>query len=219
MGKLAVTDRHSLPSLRHSFTLDFVVFCESKEDAEQAKITLTEWLGKRGLTLSKEKTQIVHRTQGFDFLGFNIRHYKAQTSKSGYKLLIKPSNKSVLTIRKKLRIEWLQAIGSNALAVIKRLNPIIRGWVNYFRIGVAKKIFSGLDHWMFRREQRYASRTHPTKSWTWKHKQYWGRINLEEKITGCLVTNTRGNIFSDLPGSTLEDMPWFRAPILQTILV
>jgi RNA-directed DNA polymerase len=160
---------------------DFVVFCESKSDAEQAEIILKEWLDKRGLTLSKEKTQIVHLTQGFDFLGFNIRHYKAQTSKSGYKLLIKPSNKSVLTIRKKLQTEWIQAIGSNVPAVVKRLNPIIRGWANYFRIGVAKVIFTKLDHWMLFREQRYASRTHPKKTWNWKHRQYWGRINLARK--------------------------------------
>jgi len=160
---------------------DFVVFCESKSDAEQAEIILKEWLGKRGLYLSKEKTQIVHLTQGFDFLGFNIRQYKDQTRKTGYKLLIKPSKKSVLTIRKKLQTEWTQAIGSNVSGVIKRLNPIIRGWANYFRIGVAKEIFHKLDHWMLYKEQRYSSRTHPKKAWGWKYKQYWGRMNLARK--------------------------------------
>lgn len=160
---------------------DFVVFCESKSDAEQAEIILREWLDKRGLTLSKEKTQIVHLTQGFDLLGFNIRQYKDQTRKTGYKLLIKPSKKSVLTIRKKLQTEWIQAIGSNVSAVGKRLNPIMRGWANYFRIGVAKVIFHKLDHWMLFKEQRYSSRTHPKKAWNWKHKQYWGRMNLARK--------------------------------------
>jgi RNA-directed DNA polymerase len=48
---------------------DFVVFCESREDAEMARQILTEWLGKRGLVLSSEKTRIVHLTEGFDFLG------------------------------------------------------------------------------------------------------------------------------------------------------
>src|SRR5947207_907640 len=103
---------------------DFVVFCESKEDAEQVVTTLKEWLDKRGLSLSQEKTRIVHLTQGFDFLGFNIRHYKAtQTSRSGYKLLIKPSKESVKAIRERLRKEWLQGLGSNAIPIIKRLNP------------------------------------------------------------------------------------------------
>jgi len=161
---------------------DFVVFCESKEDAEQAEITLKEWLSKRGLSLSQEKTRITHLTQGFDFLGFNIRHYKApQTSKSGYKLLIKPSKESVKAIRKKLREEWVQGLGSNVTAQITRLNPIIRGWANYFRIGVAKVIFNKLDAWMFHRAFRYASRTHPNKPWHWKQKRYWGRMNLARK--------------------------------------
>ncbi|MGH7963803.1 MAG: group II intron reverse transcriptase/maturase [Candidatus Binatia bacterium] len=161
---------------------DFVVFCESKEDAEQAITVLNEWLNKRGLSLSQEKTRIVHLTQGFDFLGFNIRHYKAtQTSQSGYKLLIKPSKESVKAIRKKLREEWLRGMGSNATAMITRLNPVIRGWANYFRTGVAKEIFNKLDFWMFHRELRYAKRTHPNKPWHWKQRRYWGRINLGRK--------------------------------------
>jgi RNA-directed DNA polymerase len=145
---------------------DFVVFCESKENAEQAVTTLKEWLEKRGLALAQEKTHIVHLTEGFDFLGFNIRHYKAlRTSKSGYKLLIKPSKKSVKAIREKLRAEWQKGLGSNAPALLKRLNPIIRGWANYFRIGVAAETFRMLNHWMFLRERRYVKRTHPTKPW------------------------------------------------------
>lgn len=161
---------------------DFVVFCESKEDAEQTVSTLKEWLSIRGLSLSQEKTRIVHLTEGFNFLGFNVRHYKApQTSQSGYKLLIKPSKESVKAIRKKLREEWLRGLGSNATALITRLNPIIRGWANYFRTGVAKTVFTKLDHWMFHRERRYASRTHPNKPWYWKQVRYWGRMNLARK--------------------------------------
>jgi RNA-directed DNA polymerase len=157
---------------------DFVVFCESREDAEQVVIILEEWVQKRGLSLSKEKTKIVHLTEGLNFLGFNIRHYKTpKTRKTGVKLLIKPSKESVKAIREKLRQEWFHTIGSNADAVIGRLNPLIRGWANYFRIGVAKKTFSTLDHWMFQRERRYASRSHPTKPWYWKNKRYWGKWN------------------------------------------
>jgi RNA-directed DNA polymerase len=76
---------------------DFVCFCETREDAEQVQQILVEWLAERGLTLSEEKTRIVHLTEGFDFLGFNVRHYPApQTSHTGWKLLIKrePKNQS-----------------------------------------------------------------------------------------------------------------------------
>jgi RNA-directed DNA polymerase len=108
---------------------DFVCFCESQEDAEKAVALLTEWLQERGLTLSPEKTKIVHLTEGFDFLGFNVRHYKApQTAKTKWKLLIKPSKQAVQKVREKLRAEWQALQGRNVSAVIKKLNPIIRGW-------------------------------------------------------------------------------------------
>ena len=54
-------------------------------------------------------------------MGFNIRHYKDQTTKTGWKLLIKPSKKSVLNIRSKLRSEWLNSKGKSVDAVIKKL--------------------------------------------------------------------------------------------------
>ena len=72
-------------------------------------------------------------------MGFNIRHYKDQTTKTGWKLLIKPSKKSVLNIRSKLRSEWLNCKGKSVDAVIKKLNPIIRGQANYLRITVSSK--------------------------------------------------------------------------------
>ncbi len=63
---------------------DLAVFCPSKEDARKAKGILTEWLGERGLQLSSEKTHIRHLQEGFDFLGFNIRHYPTpNSSRSG----------------------------------------------------------------------------------------------------------------------------------------
>ena len=92
-----------------------------------------EWLKERGLSLSEEKTRIVHLTEGFDFLGFNIRHYPApQTSRTGWKLLIKPSKEAVQDVQRKLKDQWDKAQGTNVQSVLSKLNPIIRGWANYF---------------------------------------------------------------------------------------
>src|SRR3989441_6722735 len=114
---------------------DFVCFCETREDAEQVQKILVEWLKERGLTLSEEKTRIVHLTEGFDFLSFHIRHYPApQTARSGWKLLIKPSKEAVLDVRKNLKDLWNKAKGGNVQAILSKLNPVIRGWANYFRI-------------------------------------------------------------------------------------
>lgn len=58
---------------------DFVVLCESEQDARQSQQDLTSWLKTRGLELSPEKTRVVHLDDGFDFLGFNVRRYAVRT--------------------------------------------------------------------------------------------------------------------------------------------
>lgn len=159
---------------------DFACFCETREDAEQVQAILREWLKERGLALSPEKTKIVHLSEGFNFLGFNIRHYQAPlTSRTGWKVLIKPSKKAVKSVQKQLKEEWNRGKGTNVLAILTRLNPIIRGWANYFRIGVAKEICGNLDRWMFHKALRYAKYTHPTKPIYWLKKKYWGQLNLD----------------------------------------
>ena len=55
------------------------------------------------------------------------------------------------------------------------MNPVIRGWSNYFRTGVAKEIFSDLDSFMYYRAQRYMKRRHPRKSARWRTQKYWGQ--------------------------------------------
>ena len=142
----------------------------------EAKTILADWLHTRGLQISEEKTHIRHLQEGFDFLGFNIRHYPTpNSSRSGYKLLIKPSRDSVQQLRHKLKGIWRKHVGSPTVALINELNPIISGWSNYFRIGVAKEIFSDLDDFMYQRAQRYMKRRHPMKSGWWRTEKYRGR--------------------------------------------
>jgi RNA-directed DNA polymerase len=180
---------------------DFVVFCETKEDAEKSVEILSEWLGKRGLALSKEKTRIVHLSEGFDFLGFNIRQYAVSNTSTGWKCLTKPSKESMQSIRKKLRQHWLDLKGQDVKAIVDKLNPIIRGWSNYFRIGVSSEAFRSLDTWMFHREEIYAKRMHPNKNKEWRRKRYWGRLNptrddnwvFGDKQTGAYLQKFRWN--------------------------
>lgn len=159
---------------------DFVVFCETKEDAQAVQETIEKWLEVRGLSLSTEKTKIVHLSEGFDFLGFNIRHYKKPTTKTGWKLLIKPSKASLQNIRDQLRNIWLNGKGCPVGGVIRRLNPIIRGQANYYRIAVSSQAFQSLDRWMYIRAIRFSKCAHPTKSTQWLHQKYWGRLNLDK---------------------------------------
>ena len=175
---------------------DFVVFCETEEDAHKVIETLKTWLADRGLQLSDEKTRVVHMTEGFDFLGFNFRHYKSSRTKTGWKLLIEPSKKNRLEIRQRLRNEWKSCVGNNVRWILPRLNPIIRGWANYFRVGNSYKTFAALDHFMWRRQACWANRTHPQKNTKWKRRQYWGKMNFMrrdryvfgDKHTGAYMT-------------------------------
>jgi RNA-directed DNA polymerase len=112
-----------------------------------AKTLLAQWLAPRGLRWSEAKTHIRHLTEGFDFLGFHIRHYPApNSSRSGYKLLITPSTGSIPQIKRKLKGLWRRHMGSPTVALINAMNPVIRGWSNYFRTGVASKVFTDLDN-------------------------------------------------------------------------
>ena len=160
---------------------DFVILCETKEDSEQAKDVINGWLHLRGLEISPEKTQIVHITEGFDFLGFNIRQYKDKRTKTGYKLLIKPSKKFLQKTRSDIRKIFLEHTGKAVGNLIGKINPIIRGKANYMKTVVSSKAFESLDNHLFRRQARFVNRTHPNKSKKWKKNKYWGRLNLRRK--------------------------------------
>ena len=98
---------------------DVVVLCHSQEQAVRVKAQLAEWLAPRGLAFNEDKTTIVHLSEGFDTLGFNVRRYNR-------KLLIKPSKAAVRRLRERLAAEMRTLRGGNAMAVIARLNPLIR---------------------------------------------------------------------------------------------
>lgn len=183
---------------------DFLVFCETKEDAEKSVEILKTWLRERGLSLSESKTKIVHLNEGFDFLGFNVRHYAVTNTATGWKLLIKPSQKSVQGIRDKLRLLWLKSKSQSVSALIGKLNPIIRGWCNYFRIGVSVETFKKLDEWMFHREERYAKRMHPNKSDGWRQKRYWGKLNLDRDDNWVFGDKQTGQYLLKFQWSAIE---------------
>jgi RNA-directed DNA polymerase len=153
---------------------DFVVFTRTKEQCEEAQIKLQAWLAKPGLTLSEEKTHIRHLKEGFDFLGFNIRHYPTRSKKRGYVILTKPSKSSIRSYKQEMRATWKNSLGLPIENIIPTLNAKIIGWSNYFKIGASKKTFSALDDWMWVRQSRYLYRKHPNKHWWWKRKNYFG---------------------------------------------
>src|SRR6516162_7234079 len=122
---------------------DLVACCHSRQQAEQVKAQLAEWLAPRGLVFNEDKTRIVHLSEGFDFLGFNVRRYNR-------KLLIKPSKAAVRRLRERLAAEMRILRGGNAMTVIATLNPIIRGWAAYYRGVVSSELFGSLDSYLWK---------------------------------------------------------------------
>jgi RNA-directed DNA polymerase len=153
---------------------DFVALCHSREQAETVRDRLSTWLNPKGLSINPDKTRIVHLEDGFDFLSFNIRRYHTS---DGTKVLIKPSKDAVTKIRRRLADELRTLRGGTTEAVIKRLNPIIRGQANYYRTGVSKKTYTGLDHHLWRLTYTWARRRHPNKGRQWVTARYFGRFN------------------------------------------
>jgi RNA-directed DNA polymerase len=150
---------------------DLIVCCHSRQQAEQVKERIAAWLTPRGLAFNEEKTQIVHLTDGFDFLGFNLRGYP------NGKMLIKPSKQAVRRIRERLAAEIRALRGSNAVAVIAKLSPIIRGWAAYYRGVVSSEVFSACDAYMWHLTYRWARHSHPNKPRKWVASRYFGRFN------------------------------------------
>ncbi|NEQ85243.1 MAG: group II intron reverse transcriptase/maturase [Moorea sp. SIO2I5] len=166
--------RHSLSLIRSAD--DFVIMHQSKEVVKECQRIINEWLKDIGLELKPSKTRLVHTSDGFNFLGFNIQQYKAgkYQSKQGFKTIIKPSKKRIKEYYERLYTEIDKHKAAPQEALIKHLKPILKGWCNYNRAVCSKETYSKLDHLLWNKLQRWGYRRHPNKSKTWVNRKYWG---------------------------------------------
>lgn len=148
---------------------DLVALCRTEEEATAALEVMRTTLAAMGLELHPEKTRIVdlrEGREGFDFLGC---HFRARVSgrllERGirrYYLQRWPSQRSMKRIRQKVR----DRTGRNRNGVkdirvlIRELNPILRGWGNYFRTGNAADKFTEVDWYVERRLYRFLVKRH-----------------------------------------------------------
>lgn len=146
---------------------DFIVTGISKEVLEnKVRPCVETFLKQRGLVLSNEKTKITHIDEGFDFLGFNVRKYSG-------KLIIKPTKKAIKDFLDHIRDFIRSHPGTKTENIILYLNPRIRGWANYYRHVVSKRIYSHIDHNIFQALWRWAKRRHPNKNSGWVKEKYF----------------------------------------------
>jgi RNA-directed DNA polymerase len=155
---------------------DFIVTGATREVlAEEVVPMVKQFLAERGLSLSPEKTRITHIGDGFDFLGMNVRKY-------GGKLLIKPASASVQRFLRKLR----EVIKGSAMMrqdeLIGRLNPLLRGWANYYRHVVSKHTFGKVSCAMWQSLWRWARRRHPNKGADWVRRKYFHTVGFRHWV-------------------------------------
>ncbi|NEP33277.1 group II intron reverse transcriptase/maturase [Moorena sp. SIO3B2] len=161
---------------------DFVIFHPDLKVVEECFEFINIWLKDIGLELKPSKTKIVHTFDGFDFLGFNIRHYNVgiHHSKKGFKVIIKPSDEAVLKHYERLSkvIDRHRAAPQEAL--IDHLKPIIRGWCNYYRGVCSADTYNKIGNLLWNKLRRWGYRRHPNKSKTWVNRKYWGTVGSDK---------------------------------------
>jgi RNA-directed DNA polymerase len=173
---------------------DFIVMHKSKEIVLQCQNLIQRWLKQVGLELKPEKTRIAHTLSakesedgqaGFDFLGFHIQQYPVSKYKAnrdsqgrptGFDLLITPSQKSIKKQGEKIKSIINKHKQSPQEGLIKELNPIIRGWCNYYQISDAKIVgyYHKLDNQMYLQLRTWALKR--CKSSKKGHNKYWHKI-------------------------------------------
>jgi len=139
---------------------DWVVTCKTRSEANAAVITAKKVLGELGVELHPEKTRIVHVRAGFEFLGYKIKKgsrplqlppEKICSGVVGGGLYAYPREKSVKHFMEQIRKRTRRKAPVSVSELIEQLNPVIRGWGNYYYKAHVRKLFNRLDRWIIRR--------------------------------------------------------------------
>lgn len=149
---------------------DFIITGATKELLEDEIIpTVAAFMKERGLELHPEKSKITHVEEGFDFLGHTIRWYSRG-------LLTKPSKASVKHFLREMRSTIRSFRAAKTEVLMRKLNPKIMGWANFFRYSSASRTFSYIDREIYEALARWMQRRHPNKRKTWRNKKYFRQV-------------------------------------------
>lgn len=190
--------RHGLANYRLvRYADDFVVLVSGNRDhAEHVKAEVAAVLAPMGLNLSEHKTSVCHIDEGFDFLGFRIQRKTKRGSAKRY-VYTYPSKKALASVTDKVRALTRRETNPSLEVLLYRINPVLRGWTNYFRHGVSKATFNYLRAFVWQRVVRWLRRKHPKATWKWLRRRYlpgWWPTEGETKLfnpAGVVVTRYR----------------------------
>jgi RNA-directed DNA polymerase len=154
---------------------DFVVLVSgTRAHAEALRDEVAAVLSPAGLRLSEEKTTIVGIDEGFEFLGFRIQR---QRQRGSAKQLVYswPSNKALASIKAKIKTITRQGQNEPLASLLRRLNPVLRGWTNYFRHGSSKMTFGYLHQFTWARVLCWLHHKHRRARWKQTRRRYLPR--------------------------------------------
>ena len=144
---------------------DFAVLVNgTRADAENLREDVARVLAPMGLRLSAAKTQVVHMSDGFDFLGFHIR-WKRKRGTDKWHVYTFIADRPIRSLKAKIRALTNRNSQLDPGAVLIRLNQIMRGWANYFRHAACKRTLGRLAHFVWWRVIRWLRALH---RWRWK---------------------------------------------------
>jgi len=166
---------------------DFVLLCQSAEEAEEALRQVRNWTQENGLQLHPEKTRIVDMTeseQGFDFLGY---HFHTSGEKKEIKRWV--SRKSEKKFKDSIRAKTRKCNGQSMEAIIADVNRTLRGWFEYFKHS-NRYTFQRLDSWIRRRLRTILRKRSKRQggAWGWDNKK-WPNAFFEERGLFSLYRN------------------------------
>ena len=140
-----------------------------RADVEQIRQEIADVLAPMGLRLSPTKTQIVHMSEGFDFLGFRIQWRRKRGTNKWYVYTF-IADRPFKSVKNKIRALTPQTSQQDLGATLERINQILRGWTNYFKHAIAKRTFSHLHQYVWWRIVRWQRTRH---RWRWKDVRRW----------------------------------------------
>jgi RNA-directed DNA polymerase len=140
---------------------------------------LREELAKLDLRLNEAKSRVVDLTQEevFGFLGFTFRRLRSRRGR--WWVFLAPALKTRTALVRKLQEVFRRWRSQPVRRVIAEINPILRGWVNYFRVGNAARCFSIVRSWVERKVRRHMTRARGQRGFGWKR---WSRVWLHTTL-------------------------------------
>jgi len=122
---------------------DFVVLCRSADEAQAALAEVSAWVSANGLSLNADKTHVGDcrcEGEGFEFLGYRFEAGRREIRR-----------KSLAGLRERIRDKTGRTHGHSLRVIIAQINPVLRGWFNYFKHATTPQVYQTIDGFTRRR--------------------------------------------------------------------